>query len=262
MPQATPLPVPSMPIPEFELKAIQSSSQGYHPPMLTTIPVVASNDPKFYGGVEFGTPVIPLPDLGPLIATATAGGHVFANELWLRFNGTGGTYDYSTDGVTYFTQSISDFNGTIMTTNDNDIHVEGTVDGQITILSDRDILIEDNIVYDDDPRINPNSDDYLGLIARHRVTIVENVANSSDIEIHAAIIAHHDEINVPNYDSGGPWGNLTIVGSIVENDFRPYGTTTPTGYISNHIYDLRLRDRTPPYFPRLTNRIEKVYRSN
>lgn len=146
--------------------------------MLTTIPVVASNDPKFYGGVEFGTPVIPLPDLGPLIATATAGGHVFANELWLRFNGTGGTYDYSTDGVTYFTQSISDFNGTIMTTNDNDIHVEGTVDGQITILSDRDILIEDNIVYDDDPRINPNSDDYLGLIARHRVTIVENVANA------------------------------------------------------------------------------------
>ncbi len=149
-----------------------------------------------------------------------------------------------------------------MTTNDNDIHVEGTVDGQITILSDRDILIEDNIVYDDDPRINPNSDDYLGLIARHRVTIVENVANSSDIEIHAAIIARHDEIEVPNYSSGGPWGTLTILGSIVENDFRPYGTTTPTGYISNHIYDLRLRDRTPPYFPRLTNRIEKVYRSN
>jgi hypothetical protein len=233
---------------------VSSADNNYHP-------VLGGDDPKFYGGIEFGTAIIPLPDLAPITNEALNWGHSFSNELWLRFNGDG-TYDYSIDNWgSSFTESIATYNGTIITDSNMDIHVEGVVDGEVTIIADRDILIEDDIVYATNPITNPNCNDYLGLIARHRVRIVENAANSNDVVIHAAIIAHHDEIVVQNYDTGGPWGTLTIVGSVVENDYLPVGTVTPTGYVMNQIYDVRLRDRTPPYFPRL-DRVEQVYRSN
>lgn len=226
--------------------------------------VLGGDDPRFYGGVEFGTPAIPLPDLAPLTAVGMASGHRFTDELWLRFKADG-TYDYSTDAwVTTLFESIGTYNGIILTEpgTAKDIHVEGTLNGRITVLSDRDILVEDNIVYLSDPIANPASNDYLGLVARHRVTIVENVPNSTDVTIHAAIIAHHDEINIPNFATGGPWGTLQIVGSLVENDFQPYGTGPgTTGYVISHIHDPRLIDKTPPFFPRLTSRLELFARS-
>lgn len=225
--------------------------------------VLGGDDPKFYGGVVFGTPVIPLPDLAPLANEGMAGGHTFDQELWLHFNADG-SYDYSTDGwMTASSENIVSNNGIIMTEpgSNQNIHVEGVVNGRVTVFADRDIIIEDDITYASNPINDPNSDDFLGLVARHRVTIPNNAANSFDVVIHAAIIAHHDEINVPNWDTGGPWGTLTILGSIVENDFQPYGTAT-TGYAINHVYDVRLRDQTPPFFPRVPSRIELIYRSN
>ncbi|MFQ5638771.1 MAG: hypothetical protein ACE5IR_12335 [bacterium] len=226
----------------------------------TFLGVLGGDTPKFYGGVEFGTQDIPLPDLTAITNEALAGGHVFNSEVWLRFNGDG-TYDYSTDNWgSFLTESIANYNGTIITTV-QDIHVEGTVDGEVTVIANRDIFIEDDIVYAANPITNPNCNDYLGLIARHRFRIVENAANSTDVVIHAAIIARHDEIVVTNYSTGGPWGTLTIIGSIAVNDYLPVGTATPTGYVLNHIYDVRLRNNTPPYFPRLS-RVEQLFRSN
>lgn len=224
---------------------------------------VGSADPKFYGGAEFGTQNIPLPDLSGVIGVAQAGGDVYNEELWLTFN-FDGSYSCSTSTIDTL-KFISDFNGTIMTTNGKKIHVKGVVNGKVTVISDRDILIEDNIVYAEDPRSNPNSDDYLGLIAAHRVTVRDNVPNSNDVEIHAAIIARHDELMVENYDTGPPRGTLTILGSIVQNNAFPYGTYheggLETGYEGNHIYDARLMDKTPPFFPRL-DRVERVFRSD
>ncbi|NIV97465.1 hypothetical protein GWN42_32900 [candidate division KSB1 bacterium] len=229
-------------------------------------PVLGGDDPKFYGGIEYGTQTISLPDLTPLETVATtAGGDVYSGEVWLTFN-SDGTYDWSSDGVTYATKNLSDYNGTIITTSNN-IHIStSTVNGQVTVLAENDIRIEGSIVYNDDPRTNPNSDDYLGLIAKHRLVVADSVATSSGVEIHAAIIAHHDEINVENYNSGSPRGTLTILGSIVENHYLPYGTYSggvlDHGYEGVHVYDARLRDKTPPYFPRVTTRIEQIFRSH
>ncbi len=224
--------------------------------------LLGSDNPKFYGGAEFGTAVIPLPDLDPLTNEGLAGGHRFTQELWLRFKADG-TYDYSTDGWgTEFNEALTTFNGIIMTEpgTNRDIHVEGVVNGQATVLADRDIKIEDDVVYASNPLTDPNSDDYLGLVARHRVRIVENAPNSADVIIHAAILAHHDQLHVENYNKNGPWGMLTLLGSLVQNQYRPVGTAT-TGYAFNPLYDWRLRDRTPPFFPRV-DRLELLYRSN
>jgi hypothetical protein len=228
----------------------------------TTYQGVTAPDPKFYGGLELGTQTIPLPNLTALIDSANAGGDVHASEVWLQFNGT--TYDVFYDPYITLdvTNNLSDYNGTIMTTGLQNIHVKGVVDGQVTVLSDQDIFIEEDIVYANDPRVNPNSDDFLGLIASHRIEIPDN--GTMNLEIHAAMVAN-EQFRVENYDLGLARGTLTILGSLVVEQDGPSGTYTSgtlvTGFDRIHIYDSRLRDKTPPYFPRL-DRVEMLFRSD
>lgn len=218
--------------------------------------------PKFYGGAEFGISEIPPPNINALKDSAQAGGDVYNQELWLTFNANG-SYACSTSTVDT-TKLISSFNGTIMTTNSKHIHVKGVVNGQVTVVSDNKLFIEDDIVYASDPRVNPNSDDYLGLVADDHFIIADNAANASDVEIHAALLTRK-KTKVENYKNGPPRGTLTILGSIVRDDADPYGKYVAevlvSGYELNHVYDERLKEKTPPYFPRLS-RIEMVFRSN
>lgn len=220
-------------------------------------------NPKFYGGADFGTNDITLPNLNALKDSAFAGGDIYNEELWLTFN-SDGSYQCSTSTI-LTTKLISNYNGTIMTTNDKHIHVQGAVNGKATVISDKNIFIENDIVYASDPTLNPNSDDYIGLVADNDLIIVDNAANSMDVVIQAAILIK-GKMKVEHYDTGVPRGTLTILGSIGQNDANPFGTFDAggglqTGYEINHSYDVRLLDKTPPFFPRL-NRIEKLFRSS
>ncbi|RMF65487.1 MAG: hypothetical protein D6743_07935, partial [Calditrichaeota bacterium] len=217
--------------------------------------------PKFYGGIEFGTEAIALPSgaaLQPLVDTTLATGHVFNQELWLRFNGVGGAYDYSTDGVTFLPDFISNHNGLIMTTGNNHIHVQGTVDGQVTIISGRDILVENDLVYAD---TSAASDDYTGLVAQHDLR-VEYLVGVTNITIHAAMIVLN-KFKVKNNNPGAIL-SLNMVGSLVlnidEGFFSKIGPDAPGDFVRTLNYDSRLFVNTPPYFPRVMNRIETIYR--
>ncbi|MFQ5864303.1 MAG: hypothetical protein ACE5IW_03645 [bacterium] len=231
---------------------VSSADINYHA-------VLGGDDPKFYGGAEFGTAIIDLSSsiLTPLRNVCTSGGDAYVSEIWVEFTGT----TYTVYGDPYITplgpsQDLTDFNGTIYSP--QRVHVKGTVDGQITVFSDDRLWIEDDIVCANDPSIDPTSDDFIGLIAEHQIFIADNLANRSDLIIHAAIMARHDEILVDNPGTGSR-GILTIVGSIIEQD---YDSTPATDYVLNHIPDSRLIDKTPPYFPRITNRVEQIYRSD
>ncbi len=223
-------------------------------------PVLGGDNPKFYGGAEFGTSTIEFGPgiLAPLVNLGMTSGDHYPNDIWVEFNGT--TYNiYNDPYITLIeTHNLTDFNGIIMTDDGSDmnIHVKGTVDGQITVLADRDIYIEDDVVCANDPSVDPSSDDFIGLIAKHRIRLADNLANRMDLVIHAAMMARHDQIQVENPD-GLPRGTLTIVGSIVAMKY-----VNLTEYVLNHIFDPRLIDKTPPYFPRITNRVERIYRSN
>ena len=81
----------------------------------------------------------------------------FSNELWLRFNGPGGAFSCSTGlGVTNY--NLASYN-VIATNAAMDIHVRGQYNGSVTVVSDDDLYIENNIT-----RVN-NATDYLGLMA-------------------------------------------------------------------------------------------------
>ncbi|MFQ5601904.1 MAG: hypothetical protein ACE5HS_01395 [bacterium] len=220
-------------------------------------------DPKFLNSAEFGATAIALPNLTALKDTALAGGVTYPDELWLTFNADG-SYKCSTNVITEI-RNLADvgFNGTIMTTNKKNLHVKGVVNGQVTIISDEHLYIEDDLVYNSDPRIVANSTDFVGLICDKNIIVADNAETSAGVEIHAAILAK-ELVTVENYNIGAPRGTLTILGSIVQKSSLPFGTydgfgTLLTGYNLVHVYDRRLFDRTPPYFPRY-DRIELVYR--
>lgn len=236
------------------LGKVSSSEATYNP--------IGSPDPKFYGGADFGTPAVPLPDFNALKDSALAAGDQYNQELWLTFNNDG-TYQCSTSTLLTL-KNITDYNGTIITTTNQDIHVKGAVRGRITVVSDRDLIIEGNLVYDSNPSILANSTDYTGLTADRDLIIADTPATSAGVTVQAAILIRND-MKVENYNLGAPRGTLTLYGSIGQRTAQPFGTflggILQTGYDTSYIYDRRLFNNTPPFFPRLA-RIEQIYRSN
>ncbi|MFQ5707795.1 MAG: hypothetical protein ACE5HO_10120 [bacterium] len=223
-----------------------------------TYGTIGTTNPQFLGGVEFGVDPVPLPtSLPALIDSANSGGDVYTDHAWLRFNADG-SYDYGSDN-TYSggTKYISDYNGTLMTQGPKDIHVKGTLHGQLTIYSGRHIYIEDDIVYANDPQLYPGSQDMLGLVSTKNVIVADTPANQTDVVIDAAIMALDKSFKVDHYDQGGPKGTLTTFGSIVQKENAPHSTgqfvggvwTITNGYADQSIYDQRFLQVGPPVFP-------------
>jgi len=212
--------------------------------------------PKFYGGVELGTDSIPLDNsvVAALIDTINIKNILpDTDEFWLTLIGTSYKDSIPNLGIVN-TGFITDLNGVLMTApgSNQDIHIQGTLDGRLTIYSDRDIRIENNITY-----TTPNA--FLGLIAKRDVTVADNSPDSTTV-IDASIMAL-ENFNVEHYDTLPDMGTLIVFGSLIRKNWRPTGSPG-TGYTLNHVYDPRLRTQAPPYFPRITNRIEMLYRSN
>jgi len=224
----------------------------------TTYGTSGATNPQFLGGTEFGSGAIQLPlNADELEAAAISGGDVYSSSVWLRFNADG-SYNYGYDN-TYSggTKLLSSFNGTIMTTTGADVHVKGTLNGQVTIYSGRDLYIEDDIVYAQSPRQYPHSNDMLGLVAKKDVIVADNAANRSNVEIHGAIMALNSKFYVQNYNVGSPRGTLTTLGSIIQVNRGTRGvfslvngvTTVVHGYRAKSLYDKRFLQAGPPYFP-------------
>ena len=233
-----------------------------------------SGAPQFLGGTEFGANAIPMPDfssgLQALQDSAYAGGDVYADDVWLKFFADG-SYDYyvgpsfdpingTWDGTKYLA-SLS--NNIIMTENNiDDIHVMDSVSGQLTIFSGRSIYIEDDIVSADDPRINSNSQDMLGLVAQEDIIVADTPANQSDVEIHGAIMAvglgaAPGKFYVENL-TGGPFGTMTLFGSTIQKNRGTRGTgyldgngavVITNGYALKAYYDDRFLHVGPPVYP-------------
>ncbi len=227
-----------------------------------------SGAPQFLGGTEFGANTIPMPDsstgLQALADSAILGGDVYSTDhVWLKFF-SDGSYAYyegaSFTGTYTDTISLSSFNGVIMLDKNNkDIHVQGTVSGQVTIYGKGGhIYIDDDIVYDDDPRTNPDSQDMLGLVAKNDIIVADSSANHSDVEIHGAIMALNQEFKVENL-TGGTFGTMTLFGSTLQEqrgklangslNTSNFTVTITDGYALKSYYDNRFLHVGPPVFP-------------
>jgi hypothetical protein len=221
-----------------------------------------TNHAIFKNGYETGIATIALPhDLSEIITASTFGGKHYTSEVWLTLSpGTGDNNDgmvyvrSSSGGSIIDSVSLADpsFNRVIL--GDRIVHVSGTLDGQLTVASLRDVYIEDNVMYERNP-LTEYSDDLLGLVAERNVVVANNTANNHDCEIQAAIFSRVSSFTAEDYDTRPVSGQLRLLGGIVQDERGPIGTYSGSGinhgFSKRYRYDNRLADPNfrPPSFP-------------
>ncbi len=227
-------------------------------------------NPDFQAGYQLGVPPVTFPteqdvldnywsentEPPPLIIDARFGRKAdiqfIANET-LKYNvwhweGSTKVYDIQNQF-----EDLDDLNGFIQVL--GPVKVKGVVNGAVTVFATKKIKITNDIVYkDSNANGKPNSgcDDFLGLIAKKDVIIIDNAVNGNDVIINAAILTLGDSFTVQNYASGPPRGDLTIYGSLSQKVRGPVGTFGwwgTTGYQKDYHYDDRFVDTPPPYYP-------------
>lgn len=216
--------------------------------------------PDFQQGMIFGAAGFNMPTQALNLRTAsTSGGLRLVGSTTVLLNA---------DGTMNVTNTAAGFNNTNMAlpangalfvacsgsrcTSGASLTISGTLNGSLTAGAQRDIIIPTNIVYADDPRINPASDDVLGLIAERDVIITQGAPN--DLEIDASIMALDTSFMRDNW-SQGLKGTLTVYGGIIQDERGPVGTFNGgtgqkiSGYSKDYTYDTRLLNTPPPFFP-------------
>ncbi len=219
------------------------------------------SSPIFNGGFQQGVN-LPLPTNGVanLENISNSGGHTFTGHdtVYLTFvkDSIRYRFAYNAPETTVLTSSFAP-NGTIVADNAV-LRIKGTVSGQLTVGASGsngygNIYIDDNVVYNSDPRTNPNSTDLLGIVAKNNVFVTDNVPNHSDVIIDGAIYAESGGFGAQNYSTRPISGTIYLLGGITQYSRAAVGTFNSTGIVSgfykNYRYDNRLMLSSPPYFP-------------
>ncbi|WP_129774746.1 hypothetical protein [Peristeroidobacter soli] len=209
----------------------------------------------FVGGIETRTNRINLPQsLQPFAWApydAEARVHQLTDDTRIRFFADGSymwrTHDAPGSG---YMNKPSDhpvyFVGNVGST----LYVQGVVAGNILVYSPTKIVIEDDLIYANDPRRDPQSRDYLGLVSDRYIEIASpGTTGPGDLTIHAAIFAGRRfvvrDIDHPRAATLRIFGSLSA-GSLSASEPR---------YATEIEYDHRFEQRRPPGFP-MTTRYE------
>lgn len=244
--------------PVFMEKA--TTAKGFDPPKVGK----GTNKAIFKDGYETGIAEIDFPtDLNEVINASASGGRKYTGDIYVTLSpGTSA----NNDGMVYVRSgnsptgtlidsidlSSATFNGALLAT--GKVNVEGTLDGKLTIASQTNVVVQNDVLYEQNPRFT-TSDDVLGLVAEANVIIADNAANNSNCEVHASIFTRTGSLTAENYNSRPVSGELRILGSIVQKVRGAVGTfsgsTLMSGFSKRYRYDTRLQDGAfrPPYYP-------------
>jgi len=228
--------------------------------------------PVFDGGSEWGVPTLEMPTAIPadLKAAAQSDGLYIGTYtyVWMKFQSDGtvkvakSNYSSTPSSGSYVTYALSSLNGVFLVEKSGTtptVHVEGTVNGQVTVASSGHIKVTGNLLLADNPLTNPASDDMAGLCAAKNI-IVTNNSLDDDRTIQATCMTMNTTVSsttnfyVENY-STTRYGTLSLLGGLIQRGRGAVGTvgtaTTRKGYIKDYVWDSRLQDIAPPYFPML-----------
>ncbi|OQX88774.1 hypothetical protein B6D60_01175 [candidate division KSB1 bacterium 4484_87] len=230
-----------------------------------------STNPQFLGGTEWGVPELPMPDHIPqdLIDASQNGGiYISKRHVWIQFLSNGRVKIAAKNSPSpphswqYTTYNLNSINGVIYVNNWGArpvVRVKGTVNGNVTVGTRGYIRITDDIVYADDPRTNPSSNDMLGLVAERDV-IVANNHHDQDRTIQASIMTLNPSV-APNKNfwvdryKNDRYGRLHLLGGLIQNSRGAVGLVgsywSRKGYLKDYHWDSRLMKMNPPYFPTL-----------
>lgn len=212
-------------------------------------------DQIFLGGLETGVRSIPLPrqstSFPGLLQDGDLNVHRLTVDTRITFRADGSyVWQAVESGSAVRTGRLSA--GTTYFIGDEDaaIHVRGVVNGKVLVYSPVRIVIEDDLVYQQDPEADPASDDFLGLVSdRHVYVATPDLTGPGDLSVHAAIFARRRfgirGVNV------GERALLRLYGSLSAGSL----SATEPRYATKIRFDRRLENMRPPGFP-TTNRYE------
>ncbi|MDD5119725.1 MAG: DUF4900 domain-containing protein [Candidatus Omnitrophica bacterium] len=217
---------------------------------------------------NLSNPPYDLPDFRSTVTLGADGTNMPTQALSLRSASTsaGGlrltgnsTVVLNSNGTMNVTNSAKGWNNRNMSlpsngalfVNSGTLTISGTLNGRLTAGSSRDIIIPNNIVYSNDPAIDPASTDTLGLISEEDVMISSGAP--TNLRIDASIMALNTSFMLTNWWVGPAKGTLTVFGGIIQKERGPVGTfsgtTKVSGYSKNYQYDTRLLNSPPPFVP-------------
>ena len=232
-------------------------------------------DPKFYGGFDTGVNIPLQFDTTGMRAAADNNGYVFKDttgagqktDVRLYFNPDStveysfkiGTGAWSTPKITPLSTLAP--NGMIYVERGN-IYTKGTLSGRVTIVATKkglsgagEVWQEDDLIYNDDPRINLSSTDILGIVAEENIRLQYNDSTrGNDIITQASMFSLNGDIGPDNALINDPSLNRwLILGGLIANGIRvtaKYNASGPfQGYQFVHTYDDRFMTYVPPNFP-------------
>ena len=223
----------------------------------------SNSKPKFYGGFEKGVNLpLPADGLTPLLNAASTDGKLFAGKdtMYLTFAGDSIRYKHRYGGTTTTVSADSIAPNGVIFAKNSVLRIQGVVKGRFSVAaSDSNnngrgkIYLDDNIVYNTDPRVDPSSEDMLGIIAKNEILVTQNTANNSSINIHASIYSESKGFGAENYSTRPVSGSINLLGGIIQNIRQAVGTfsgsTIDHGFSKRYRYDDRLMFSSPPMYP-------------
>ncbi len=223
-------------------------------------PDPSSSAAQFIGGWEIGISNDIPTDMSYIISAANLGNGAAPVNEKCKYN-LPVTFDFQADGSIIRTVQglptdtvlLSDIASQNAIYSTEDIRVKGVFNGQLTMLTTQNIWIDDDLVYADDPLINPASDDLLGLVAEQNIYVTDNGPNNNHVNIQASIMSVDGSFTAQNYNSRPVAGNLNLTGSVVQKLRGAVGTfsggSIMTGFLKRYRFDDRLNEQYPPHYP-------------
>ncbi|MBI1937589.1 MAG: DUF4900 domain-containing protein [Ignavibacteriales bacterium] len=222
--------------------------------------------PQFLGGFQTGVHVtIPSDGVTNLGTSAQSGGGYITGQqlVYMEFRGDSIRYRYNTSNPwTYVLASSFAPNGAIFAA-DAELRISGRIKGQYTIGASGTggnrgkVYIDDDVYYNTDPQVDPNSQDMFGIVTARDVVLTDNAANNNNVKVQAAVYSETGSFVAENYQSRPVSGAIYLYGGVIQNARGPVGTfstqgnttTITSGFSKRYRYDDRFMLASPPFFP-------------
>jgi hypothetical protein len=203
----------------------------------------------FREGIETGVKRITLSEQVDRLEwtphTTNARVHELANDTRIRFHADGSYWwrDSKSDALQYRNEPAGQ-PVYFIAARGVTLYVQGVVAGKVLVYSPQRIVVEGSLTYAHDPRVVPDSGDYLGLVCDGDVELAApQMTGPGDVDIQAALFAKRRFV-VKDYDSPSS-GTLRIYGSLTAGSI----TATEPRYATRIEFDERFEQLRPPGFP-------------